>query len=286
MNTTNPSLSPDEAVLCDLLNWIDERICVPGPYNNDRSQLQFRVLHCYEATSKPTMAIDVYRILAVEFVHIGMIAPIHNEDTNRIEGWMLNRKTNLGYFVETSEGPIPQVANSAVNFFLVDPDVIKRCYESNQAKDAKFSVMQYRKEQEDGINEVPAEPVKPVISKHPKYEIDLAGFYEVLQADMGKDKSELGKVLGIYELTNVKALKGLHFECFVSGNEYQNWVQCLVMEPRGKFPRIYGSFRMNDTYAVIESRFFKGAVETCVDLGLVDVLDTYVVKPHANYGTK
>lgn len=294
MVTQTRAMSPDEEVLFDLLNWIDEHICVPGAYNGNNSQLQFRVLHCYEATSKPTMAIDVYRIQSVEFIHIGMIVPIHNEESGKVEGWMMNRKTNLGYFVETTEGHVSYVANSAVNFFLVDPDVIKRCYESNQAKDAKLSVMQYRKEQEEGINEVPPEPhihtVKDV-GRSGDRKADAIMFhslYQSLRLQMDTNDNDLGKETGFYSISDCESLKGLTFECFVSGNERGNFIQCMVLRAgAGRFPQVLGTFHYCDTtFIEMKSRFYEGLTKAATLVELEEAILTYLVKPYANNRTK
>ena len=294
MKTLNRIMSADEEVLCDILGWIKEGVCTTGSHNQQYSQLQFRTQHCYEANSKPTIAIEVHRIYVTEIIQLGMIVPIHNEETNEIEGWMMNRKTDLGYFVETAEGPISQVGSSAINFFLVDADVIKRCYESNQAKDAKLSVMQYRKEQEDGINEVPTET-----HTHKAKDVRRPGtrkadavmfhsFYQTLRLQMDPNDKDLGKETGFYSINDCESLKGLTFECFVSGNERGNFIQCMALRSgEGHFPRMLGTFHYTeDGFIEIKSRFYEGVTRAQCLVELEEAILTYLVKPHANNCTK
>lgn len=263
----NMKSNPLEILLGKLIRHIaegEEKIL--GTHTAPGCQLEFIVIMNYEVDGAPRKSILVFdkgRML-------GRITPVYKEGTDTLIYWLAVRDTHLGSFCEIAEGPIDYTANYLLNLFLVDPEAIKTEFdERNRMR---------QKSQQSKLEEA---PVKPSI-----YEVEMKDFIEVMRADMGSDKSELGKVLGVYKLTDIKTLKDLHFECFVAGNEYQNWVQCMVMECRGKFPRIYGSFRMNDTYAVIESRFFKGAIETAFDLGLADVINRILVTPHANYGTK
>lgn len=294
MKTLNRAKSADEEVLCDILNWIEEGLCNIGPYNGDNAQLQFCTQRCYEASSKPTVAIDVYRIQGIEFTHIGMIAPIHNEETDQIEGWMMNRKTNLGYFVETAEGPISQVASSAVNFFLVDADVIKRCYESNRTMTGKLAALERTKEQEDGINEVQPEPQiqkvkgaeRPGTRKADA--IMFHSLYQTLRLQMDPSEKDLGKETGFYSINDCDSLKGLTFECFVSGNERGNFIQCMVLRAgEGRFPQMLGTFHYTeDGFVEIKSRFYEGITGAHCLVELEETILTYLVNPHANNRAK
>lgn len=294
MKTLNRVMTPDEEVLCDLLNWIKEGICNIGPFNGNNAQLQFCTQRCYEASSKPSIVIDVYRIQSVEFVHVGVIAPIHNEETNEIEGWMMNRKTNLGYFVETDEGPISQVASSAVNFFLVDADVIKRCYESNRTMTGKLAALEHRKEQEDGINEVPPEPrvQKVKDAERPGTRkadaIMFHSLYQTLRLQMDPSEKDLGKETGFYSINDCDSLKGLTFECFVSGNERGNFIQCMVLRAgEGRFPQMLGTFHYTeDGFIEIKSRFYEGITRAHCLVELEETILTYLVNPHANNRAK
>lgn len=261
------SMSMTVSLLAGLMKWIATGED-GGPLPALGAELEFTHVVSYEIDGQPRKIILVFKRGAL----LGRVVPVYEENSERLTRWLIQRDTQLGFFMDETNGTYEYMADYAVNMFLVDPDVLKREFdERNQMRINGLAI---------------TKPKENVPLKHPTYEVELKDFYQVMQADMGKDKSELGKVLGIYKLTDVKTLEGLHFECFVAGNEYENWVQCLVMEQRGKFPRIYGSFRMNDTYAVIESRFFKGAIETALDLDLVDVIDKFMVTPHANYGTK
>lgn len=294
MKTLNRVKSADEEVLSDILSWIEEGICKTGPHNQQYSQLQFRTHYCYEVSSKPTIAIEVHRIYVTEIVQLGMIVPIHNEETNEIEGWMMNRKTNLGYFVETDEGPISQVASSAVNFFLVDADVIKRCYESNRTMTGKLAALEHRKEQEDGINEVPPEPrvQKVKDAERPGTRkadaIMFHSLYQTLRLQMDPSEKDLGKETGFYSINDCDSLKGLTFECFVSGNERGNFIQCMVLRAgEGRFPQMLGTFHYTeDGFIEIKSRFYEGITSAHCLVELEETILTYLVNPHANNRAK
>ncbi|QBZ70823.1 hypothetical protein pETSU_242 [Edwardsiella phage pEt-SU] len=261
------STSMTVSLLAGLMKWI-----ATGEDGGARStlgaELEFTHVTSYEIDGQPRKIILVFKRGAM----LGRVIPVYEENSEKLTRWLIQRDTQLGFFMDETNGTYEYMADYAVNMFLVDPDVLKRVFEErNQNRINGLTV---------------TKPKENTPSKHLIYEVEMKDFDEVMCADMGKDKAELGKVLGIYKVTDIEYLKDIHFECFVAGNEYENWVQCMVMQSSGKFPRIYGSFRMNDTYAVIESRFFKGAVETVFDFGLADVINRFMVIPHANHSAK
>lgn len=265
--------TPDARVLTDLLSWISEGICRTGPYNSSEPQLVFHAEMCYGVDKKPSTILTVFNS---NNQVLGVMAPIHNENTGAVEGFVMNRKTELGYFVDRTSGLYEYMADYAVNFYLVDPDVIKRTYEDANKNFNGDLRAQVRETAEDPI---PAKVTESLIT--------VKEFLKAISSHQPLDNDQLGEVVGRYRLTDTDELAKLGFECFIAGDSVENWVQVLVLENgTSKFPRILGTFRHDQGFVSIESRFFKGEVRADDKSNLVNAINTYLVKPYANNRAK
>lgn len=280
MNIRN---NPTVAVLSGLMKWISTGID-GRPEFAVGGILEFTWGNMYEVDGRARKIIFVFKQGAL----LGRLIPIYEENTDKLVKWLIQRDTTRGVFIEEVDGPYDYMADYAVNMFLIDPETIKHEYEE-RAKLRASSTKLPNGDLPGQVRETKANTaMEKASAKALLNEVEMKDFITVVTEPLEKDLSKLGQVLGHYKVIDVPGLGNVTFECVIGGNEYQTWVDCTVLDHSySRFPRFLGSFRMNDDWAVIESRFFKGAIAAGIESGqLATVIETYLVKPHANYSTK
>lgn len=270
--------NPTVAVLAGLMKWIATG--TDGRPEFVAGSLEFTWGNVYEVDGRIRKIIYIFKQGAL----LGRLIPVYEEDTDKLVKWLIQRDTALGVFIEEVDGTYDYMADYAVNMFLIDPEVIKREFEER----AKLRASSGKLPNGDLPGQVRETTESVTSSKPAVYEVEMEDFIEVVRAPMGKDISELGKVFGVYKVTDVKTLQDLYFECTIVGDECINWINCTVLSHRDtRFPRYIGNFRMKNDWAIIESRFFKGTVAAGIESNqLAGVIETYLVKPHANHSAK
>lgn len=270
--------NPTVTVLAGLMKWIATG--ADGRPEFTPGSLEFIWRDMYEVDGRVRKTIYVFKQGAL----LGRLIPIYEENTDRLVKWLIQRDTIFGVFIEEVDGTYDYMADYAINMFLIDPEIIKHEYEE-RARLRTSSGKLFNGDLPGQVRET-AESVSK--AKAAVYEVEMEDFIEVVRAPMGKDISELGKLFGVYKVTDVKALQDLYFECDIVGDEYYNWIKCTVLTHRDtRFPRFLGSFKMKDDHAVIESRFFKGTIAAGIESNqLANVIENYLVKPHANHSAK
>ena len=269
--------NPSVAVLAGLMKWISTG--ADGRPEFAPGSLEFIWRDMYEVDGRVRKTIYVFKQGAL----LGRLIPIYEENTDRLVKWLIQRDTIFGVFIEEVDGTYDYMADYAINMFLIDPEIIKHEYEER----ARLRTSSSKLFNGDLPGQVREKAEDPIPAKVTESLITVKEFLKTISNHQPLDNNQLGEVVGCYRLTDTDELAKLGFECFIAGDSVENWVQVLVLENgTSKFPRILGTFRHDQGFISIESRFFKGEVRADDKSNLVNAINTYLVKPYANNRAK